>query len=67
MINNVSTKNLCVSVLNPVVLSSLGQYSKQEKYQSLPDDEKDKIRQLVYILNRFSVSMDAYHEVKLFF
>ena len=34
-----------------------------QKYLSLPEDEKDKIRQLVYILNRFSVSMEAYHEV----
>ena len=36
---------------------------KTSKYMRLPEEEKEKVKKLVYILDRFGVSIQAYHEV----
>ena len=32
-------------------------------HASLPEDEKEKIKSLLFIMNKFSVSLQAYHEI----
>ena len=36
---------------------------KQSRYKSLQQDEQQTVRQIAYILKRFSVSLEAYHEL----
>ena len=36
---------------------------KTSNYTRLPEEEKEKVQKLVYILDRFGVSIQAYHEI----
>ncbi|XP_078368513.1 uncharacterized protein LOC144652330 [Oculina patagonica] len=36
---------------------------KAQCYHNLPDDEKDKVKSILYIMDKFSVSVQAYHEL----
>ena len=35
----------------------------QEAYETLPEEEKQKVRTILYIMDRFSISGKAYHEL----
>ena len=32
-------------------------------YENLPAEEKDKIKSIVYILDKFAISLEGYHEL----
>jgi len=41
--------------------------TKESKYQNLDSEEKDRLKQLVFILDKFCLSDSAYHELSMFF
>ena len=44
-----------------IIYHSIG--DNRTTYENLPDEEKDKIRSILYIMDRFSISLDGYHEL----
>ena len=36
---------------------------KKDAFERLPEGEKEKIRAILYIMDRFSISQEAYHEL----
>ncbi|KAL9977532.1 hypothetical protein ACROYT_G014945 [Oculina patagonica] len=36
---------------------------KAQFYKNLPEEEKDKVKSILYIMDKFSVSIQAYHEL----
>ena len=45
-----------------MILSQSGNWRRESRYRSISEEEQH-VRQIVYILNKFSVSMEAYHEI----
>ncbi|KAK3749153.1 hypothetical protein QZH41_009829 [Actinostola sp. cb2023] len=43
---------------------SPGRKYRIQKFTDLDDDEKDNVKQLTAILNKFGVSFEAYHEIR---
>ena len=36
---------------------------KAQSYHNLPEEEKNKVKSILYIMDKFSVSIQVYHEL----
>jgi hypothetical protein len=50
---------LCIRDNNSLFVAGF----KESEYDGLPEEKKSKLRDLLYILDRFSISFEGYHEL----
>ncbi|KAJ7377065.1 hypothetical protein OS493_031023 [Desmophyllum pertusum] len=55
----VQNDNICTTVPHQPESTS----QPNQPYESLNDDEKDQIKMILYIMDRFSISLEGYHEL----
>ena len=52
-----------ISINKPFFFSSLGQTNQPSCYASLNEEETQNIRAILFIMDRFSISLEGYHEL----
>ena len=52
---------LCLPVLS--ISFHLITAKKAQSYHNLPEEDKEKVKSILFIMDKFSVSLQAYHEL----